>query len=1142
MSSPPVVNEGPIKVESPGATVGMLTMPTGSVPGATEPDQSTVIVDDGKEDTAALPTGVASAGAMADPCEVAGCGPGQRCEQTDTSATCVDVTCAELTCAATEQCRPDAQGGNICVDISCDEDVDCQAEEFCGPDHVCVPDACAPGTRVCDGLNVSECASNGSGMAQAYTCGSQAYFDSQCVALSDTDAGCSCQDDWDCPAYTVCEVNICRGTGVAPTCTVPPSNFADTKPSEEIFWGGASQNAADLPAHDGSMERNPAPWANSSQTTASAMVANLDDDNGDGAINELDFPEIIFTTYQGAQGDPENGVLRAIHGGGPNRGKDFFARCGDALWHEGDPLDADPCTTGGDAHRRMPVAVGDLTGDGVPEIVYTTINRGFRVLSNTGELLLDEGATAAFVDPLTDPAAMPDPMPSATGTGTAGGGMAGGGMGGGMGGGGFNVVRTVDRAPPASIANLDFSGLPELIFAGSVFVLGMDDMGKLFVDTRYDSTGTQGDNDSLSPMSCVADLNSAPGQEILAGTTLYSMPAHEACATPPCSGMLDIIWSAESVNPDASDVTDWNGYCAVADVWGKDHSVAPGPANPPDAVPEAVVIANGKLLLLEGETGTLIRALDLGGGQRGGAPNVDDFDGDGYAEIASALQDFYVVIDLQDPTPDGGSCPAWPTVIPRPTQAGQADNPNLTAGLIRNPGGMGSMSLPSGAVVPGSCASNADCDPAAVCNLAAKRCTCLHNGWSRDSDDDSSRATSSSVFDFNGDGAAEAIYNDECNFRIYDGSSGEVLFSEVSRSRTVIENPIVADVDNDGNAEVVTITNTEQSGRCDDDTMQPTGPHGLRVWGDAQDTWVGTRRIWNQQSYSVTNVTENAIVPDHPPESWGVFEGRYYDTYRSQPRSYGVAPDLTVVAVSLFSPDAGCGQLSNTIQIVFEVKNAGDQRVGPGVQVGFFGTWAGTEEALNGPDGPLSVVLDTSIEPGKSVIRTVTFNAADQTARGKLPDSVRVLVDSATTSTFGSERECHEDNNDRTQVVDPGIPRPDLSIAVGEATVKCSTHTATVAVTVSNAGTADATGVVVQIFAGDPGAGGSLMQEVAISDPIPAMGQVSLMIDVPNFPNNREITLWGWVDPHNTVEECNEGDNTDPADNPIACRVLGGAK
>src|SRR5690606_2696990 len=116
---------------------------------------------------------------------------------------------------------------------------------------------------------------------------------------------------------------------------------------------------------------------------------------------------------------------------------------------------------------------------------------------------------------------------------------------------------------------------------------------------------------------------------------------------------------------------------------------------------------------------------------------------------------------------------------------------------------------PGGLDETGACTSSSDCNDGAVCSPTAGRCVCLHNGWARAVEDDSSRATSSSVFDFNGDGAAEVAYNDECYFRVYDGASGGIYLAIPSLSRTVIESPVVADVDNDGNAEIVTVTNTD---------------------------------------------------------------------------------------------------------------------------------------------------------------------------------------------------------------------------------------------------------------------------------------------------------------------------------------------
>jgi hypothetical protein len=75
--------------------------------------------------------------------------------------------------------------------------------------------------------------------------------------------------------------------------------------------------------------------------------------------------------------------------------------------------------------------------------------------------------------------------------------------------------------------------------------------------------------------------------------------------------------------------------------------------------------------------------------------------------------------------------------------------------------------------------------------------------WTKPSQDASSRQTGASVFDFDGDGKAEAVYADECFLRVYNGTNGEVLFSTPRTSGTWYENPVVADVDRDDHAEIV---------------------------------------------------------------------------------------------------------------------------------------------------------------------------------------------------------------------------------------------------------------------------------------------------------------------------------------------------
>jgi hypothetical protein len=83
------------------------------------------------------------------------------------------------------------------------------------------------------------------------------------------------------------------------------------------------------------------------------------------------------------------------------------------------------------------------------------------------------------------------------------------------------------------------------------------------------------------------------------------------------------------------------------------------------------------------------------------------------------------------------------------------------------------------------------------CKNAGPGCVGNYIRWTRPSQDASSATTGSSIFDFEFDGQAEAVYGDECFTRVYEGKTGEVLYSAYRTSCTWYENPIVADVDND---------------------------------------------------------------------------------------------------------------------------------------------------------------------------------------------------------------------------------------------------------------------------------------------------------------------------------------------------------
>jgi hypothetical protein len=558
-----------------------------------------------------------------------------------------------------------------------------------------------------------------------------------------------------------------------------------------------------------------------------------------------------------------------------------------------------------------------------------------------------------------------------------------------------------------------------------------------------------------------------------------------------------VVWDAQSVNAGGIAVRD--GFCAVADVLGFNPGIPPGPQNPLDGLPEVLLIADGYLEVFDGASGVEYLEVGLAPGTRGGAPNVDDFDGDGFPELGTAFETAYILYDFQEPS---ANCPAWPDVMVDPVPS-PGSNPART--------GNGTP-----------CSDDSDCiQNEAVCNRRVGECVCLYNDWMRQTEDDSSRVTGSSVFDFNGDGGAEVVYNDECRFRVYNGLDGNVLFSEPSESRTRIEYPVIADVDNDGNAEIVFGTSNE-SGFCSENLDEQYNA-GIEVWGDAGDYWVSARRIWNQHAYHVTNVLESGGLPQKEPENWRTYNGRSYNTYRSNPRNYSTAPDLTPTAIQFSSPDSICGQLSSLIDIVVQVENQGDIIVGPSLVVAFWGHWDGPppvdEKLLDENGDDLEFVLQNPLEPGDSVFIHVSYDAASN-PQGTLPDTIRAVVDAQL-----RERECDEANNEINAAVEPGEQAADLRVELGDADL-LACPSPTVETAVFNDGSLPASNIVVRYYAGDPDQGGEQLHEEVVDGPLGPGTSTTFTATIPNFPA-RMITLYAVVDPDNQIPECNDGDNKD---------------
>ena len=258
--------------------------------------------------------------------------------------------------------------------------------------------------------------------------------------------------------------------------------------------------------------------------------------------------------------------------------------------------------------------------------------------------------------------------------------------------------------------------------------------------------------------------------------------------------------------------------------------------------------------------------------------------------------------------------------------------------------------------------------------------------WTRAVSDSSSGFTGSSVFDFEGDGIAEVVYADENDVYVLDGPTGAIKLQEATHSSaTCSEYPAVADVDGDGHAEII-YTSSSYSGP----------EQGVRVIGDADDSWQPGRKVWNQHAYSITNVEDDATIPVSPDANWDS-----YNNFRSGdliPGGGGYAgPDLYPYLHAICVDECDSGNVT----LWYSLGNQGYNDLDEAVRVEFWG--------------------ETS--SGRMLLGSETWTAALPAGMRSQAESVEltgvpallldiiVEVDGGDDSSAGVISECYEDNN-----------------------------------------------------------------------------------------------------------------------------------
>lgn len=343
-----------------------------------------------------------------------------------------------------------------------------------------------------------------------------------------------------------------------------------------------------------------------------------------------------------------------------------------------------------------------------------------------------------------------------------------------------------------------------------------------------------------------------------------------------------------------------------------------------DGSPEIVYVASGFVHVLDPKNDgmNVFPAFQLGDVGYGGPPTIADFDGDGFPEIGVAQENAYYML-----------------------------KPNLAQGE-------------------------------------------LEENWNAPNHDKSSSVTGSTVFDFQGDGAAEVIYNDECYLWVYDGKTGNVRFAAPTKSFTATESNVVADIDADGHAEMLWIANrvSPSNWNCEDDGWTQADPvtkrpawtrpadngmwRGVRVYRDRANAWVGTRQIWNQHAYSVTNIctgedsacSANAGYGEIPTQPLANWTQPWANNFRQNIQESGVfdAADATLDIL------VDCEEPSN---VSVQLRNQGRVPLPEGVAINVYQR-DGAQETMIG-----RVVSDRPVYPGRVLELTLTAPDSPRSTR-----------------------------------------------------------------------------------------------------------------------------------------------------------------
>ena len=254
--------------------------------------------------------------------------------------------------------------------------------------------------------------------------------------------------------------------------------------------------------------------------------------------------------------------------------------------------------------------------------------------------------------------------------------------------------------------------------------------------------------------------------------------------------------------------------------------------------------------------------------------------------------------------------------------------------------------------------------------------------WAHPSVDATIAHAGCSGYDFDGDGAYELLHADQHTFYLFDGATGEVLYQDSRHTSTThFEYPVVADVDNDGNAEIILASNTSEDRR---------GWAGITVFGHSGSGWARSGATWGVHDFAVTNIGGDGSVPQNPTPPW-----LEHNVFRARPTVDSPAlPNLQIEVVDVCVGTCEGGP----VKVSWQATNYGGAPVRAGTRVTLF--------VLDGFEKiPIDSQLIAAIPPGTSLTAEVFELEPDQ-----LKDGLLLTIDDNGNG-IGWVDECHEDDN-----------------------------------------------------------------------------------------------------------------------------------